>query len=280
MLKEKNKNLTATVIGLGLIVMVVGIYFLKSYWENKKNPTTETSINTPDDTSEKNNASSLSIQDLLTKISKKEKMIIIDIRSATDFKQEHLEDSKNIPLEKFKNNFQESDKNAQYILIDANSSADVIDLAGNFLPQKGFTKVFYLDGGFNSWKSNFFPTISDGDPTSIIDQAKVKYIDSDTLKKALDKNPHILIVDVRTKALYDQEHITGSVNIYVDDIEKKSNLFPVTGIPPIVLYDDDTISAFKADVRLFNLGRVNFLILSDNFQTWKSKGYPTEKTQP
>ena len=276
---DKNKNLKVVAIGLALIVMIVGIYFFKSYRENKSNQEAQdASISAPSDSTTKNNVQTISPKDLLGEMNGDKKVTVIDIRSADEFSSEHLLNSINMPSDTFNDSFSTLNAAYTYVLVDDTNSQELLDLAGTFLPSKGFKNVSYLDGGFTEWKNEFYSTVSIGNPNSLVDQSKVRYVNSDQLKNLLASETDFFIIDVRGKNSYDAEHIPKAINIYVDDIEKRINEIPLG--KKIVVYDDNTISAFQAAVRLFDLGHANTLTLSDGFPVWKSKNYPTEKTQP
>lgn len=273
---EKNKNLTAITIGLILIILVVSVTFIKFNRKEKliKQENIEEIEKIATETKE---AKSIDAKTLLTKMGGEEKITLIDIRSSQEFQKEHLQKSTNIPFDTFEENLSQLDKNFNYIFIDATNSVEIINLVGIFLPKNGFKNVYYLEGGFNGWKNTFYPTVSAGYPNSLTDQAKISYIDSVKLKEFLDVEKNVFIIDVRGKNDYDTEHIPKAINIFVDDIEKKIKEIPLG--KKIIIYDADTISAFQASVRLFDLGKMNVLTLSDGFGKWKEKGFPIEKTQ-
>ena len=204
-----------------------------------------------------------------------ENLALLDIRTPEEFQISHLQNSVNMPLATIEANLPNFKKEATYILIDNSNTLELLDMAGNIFPKNGLTNTFYLQGGIVDWKNNFAPLISEGDPNSISDQAKVSYISSDKLKQTMDKESNLLIIDVRQKSNYVEGHIKGAINIFLGDIEGKINEIPLG--KKIIVYDDDTISAFQATVRLSDLGRANTFSLSDGFGKWKEKNYPVEK---
>lgn len=274
---EKNKNFQAIIIGFALIIAIV-VLMLYKFDREKKISYQKNTLEIEKALDLTKSARSIGVADLLTKINQQEKIVIIDIRTTDEFKKEHLLSSINIPQDVFEESLPDLKKESLYVLVDNTNTLEVLNLVGATLPKNGFKNAFYLDGGFNKWQGNFYPTISEGDPNSLSDQAKVTYITSDKLKETIAQEKNLFIIDVRGKNAFDVEHIPTATNIYVDDIENKINDIPLG--KKIIVYDDDTLLAFRAAVRLFDLGKINVLTLSDGFGKWKEKKYPTEKTQP
>jgi rhodanese-related sulfurtransferase len=148
-------------------------------------------------------------------------------------------------------------------------------LATSILPQSGFKNVFYLSGGFTEWKDENNGTASAGDPSSFSDQAKVNFIKGDDLKKAIDNNEDLLIIDLRKEAAFSGGHIKNAINIYLGDLEKRRSEIPLG--KKVVLVDNDGLWAFQGAVRLFDAGVFNVFALSEGLDAWKQKGYEVVK---
>jgi len=274
MKSEKNNHLIAIVVGISLIVFVVIITFVKSSL-NGENVDQKNKEEIKKITDETKNVKYFTTKELLKKISSGESVVLIDIRTPEEFQIEHLQNSINIPLSTLEATLPNLRKGALYVLIDNSNTLELLDLAGNIFPKNDFDSTFYLQGGITEWKNNFAPTISGGNPNSISDQAKVNYLSSDKLKEVIEKEKNFLIIDVRQKSNFVEGHIKGAINLYLGDIEGKISEIPLG--KKVIVYDDDTISAFQAAVRLSDLGRANVFSLSDGFGKWKEKNYPIEK---
>jgi len=270
----EKKNLKIIIIGFGIILIVAILMISKSELKQRKNEK-ENILETEKVIEEIKEAKSLTASRLYQKIQNGEKIEIIDVRPAESFDSKHIINSTNIPLGTLIGNLEKLNKEASYVLVDEAQSLEVMNLAGPEMKEKGIVNAYYLQGGFEKWMEGFYPTISEGNPNSAVDQAKVKYLNSDQLNELIKKEKNVLIIDVREESAYKAERITGSVNIYFENIEKEIN--KITPGKTIIVYDDGTIDAFKAAVRLFDLGKLNNFALSDGLPTWKEKGYPTEK---
>lgn len=267
---QKNDSLKALAIGFVLIVAVVGIIFFKS---QAKSGTGKTDIS--DDAKlaevEKVKLASMSVEVLNKKLLENDDIMIIDVRSQEEYRQEHIIDSKNIPLDQLRTSLSQLSLDKQFVLVDGSGDPAAISAAEQELTAMNYSDTPYLSGGFAAWKASFGRTISDGDPLSFTDQAKVNYIDCDGLKKAIDSGEEMVIIDVRKSGQYGEGHIKNALNIYLEDIERRRKEIPYG--TKIVVYDNDGLWAFKAAARLFDLGILDVSAVSDGLDTWKKKKY-------
>jgi hydroxyacylglutathione hydrolase len=269
--KKEEDNTKAIFVGLFLIILITTITVFKS--TSEKQALSQKNKEIAHQTEALNSAKikKISSEELVKKIQANADLILLDLRNKNQYATEHIIGSVNLAdLE-----IDALAKNKPCILIDASGVTETINTTVDVLASNGLKNIFYLEGGFDSWKKNINPTISNGDPNSFTDQAKVSYISSDDLKKILEQEKNLLIIDVRKNTEFNAGHITKAINIFLDDLEKKRQELPLG--KKIVLYDNDNLGAFKGAVRLFDLGFPNTLTLSDGLATWKAKGYEIVK---
>lgn len=266
---EPKKNLNAIMFGFLLVMLVSGIFILKSYFSDQNNESGNSSAN-QDQIEQKIN--SISAEDLNKKINSKEKITVLDIRDLENFEYEHILDSRRLPLENLESELGILGKSNEYVI------ADDLGLTPNevqlmqIMKDYGFENVACLEGGFSAWKDSFYPTVTIGDPNSIVDQSKVSYVSSEDLKSFLDSQKDTLqIVDLRNSSSFDQDHIEGAINIRLDDLEKERSKI-VFG-RKVVLYGENKVQAFQGAARLFDMGIGNVYALSEGFKEWKEKGF-------
>lgn len=274
---QKNEGVKALIIGFILIIIVIAAIFLKSKLNDEEK---EDSYDIPSsEETAVQKAVRISADDLSQKILDDSKTtFIIDIRKPEEFAMEHIIDSKNIPLEDLLGTVASLEKNAAYVIVDDSEKIESINSAAATLSDSEIKDIFYLEGGFFGWKTSYNRTISEGDPQSFTDQGKVSYMSSDDLKKAIDAKEDIYLLDVRKNGSYKDGHIAGAENIFLEDIEKMRKDIPYG--KKIVVYDNDGLWAFKAAVRLFDLGILNVYAVSDGLNGWKNKSYETTKDIP
>ena len=272
---QKNKNAQAIAIGFALIFLVGAFTYLRNFSFSKENSTDKQSASNPAKNVTELGTQIVSIQDLNKWINQKAKLEIIDVRSTDEFAAEHIIGSTNIPFDSLQNNLNGLDKNTKTVFLDSDGNPDDQQFFSNFFKTNQLSNFYFLDGGFANWKSQIYPTISAGDFNSFTDRAKVTFIESDKLKELMGQNKNLLLIDVRKSDEFAGGHLKGAINIFMDDLENKRNQIPVG--KQIVVYDNDGQWAYKAAVRLFDLGFFNALSLSDGLDTWKKKNYEVVK---
>lgn len=274
-MREKTQNnVIAVSIGFFLIVLIAITTIFHPF--SSKNETDREAEQR--DAALERSAAALKISsgELAGKIQRREKLILLDIRPEAEYVNEHIFNSQNIPLSNVEESLGVMGKDKDYVIIDSAALSGSVASAMHSLSGNGFQKVFYLDGGFAAWKAGYHPTISAGNPNSFADQSKVTYIQTDGLKGILETETGLAIIDVRKSSQFGEGHLAGAINIFLDDLEKRKNDIPLG--KKIILYDNDGLGAFKAAVRLFDMGFFNVLTLSDGLETWKKKGYETVTT--
>lgn len=78
-----------------------------------------------------------------------EKMTILDVRTPEEFAEGHIRNAVLIPLQDLSQKMDELDPKQSYLVVcrSGNRSAQASEL----LIQKGFTNVYNMTGGMNSW---------------------------------------------------------------------------------------------------------------------------------
>ena len=129
---------------------------------------------------------------------KKEKDLIIDVRSAEEYAKGHINFAINIPLESFKEHLAEiedwKDKN---IIVYCNSGRRSGE-AADILIENGFKKVFNGEG-----VKNF--------------QYDLKTFGNIRGKELMEKASDALVVDAREAKDFEKEHFKTAVNVNADD---------------------------------------------------------------
>lgn len=278
MYQDKNEvknNATVVIIGFFLIVLVVFLFFSKASFLNKKNEKiAESEIK--EQKQEMESYKSIKAEELFEKMTSQKPIAIIDIREAVLFMNEHIKDSKNIPLDELEMALTLLDKKVDYFIIDNSDLSPEEIQTIKILKGNGFESITYLEGGIFDWKNQLYPLVSIGDPNSFTDQSKVTYIKSEELKNLIPQETSFLyIIDLRNKNSFNSGHINQAVNIPLENLENQRRQIPLS--KKIILYDDDGMLAFQGAVRLFDMGILNVFTLSDGLNTWKQKGFEVVK---
>lgn len=267
MSKEKN-NQKAIIVGAALILLVAIVTMGRNFGSNAPVK------NSQNKTESKEDKKSVTASQLNMKIINKENIKIIDIRDSDSFKTEHIIDSVNLSPDDASSYFASNKNVGNFVIVDEDGSLSP-EVAKQLSGMAEGATMNYLENGFSGWKNQYEPTISSGDPYSFTDQAKVKYVSADNLKKALGQSGSLYIIDVRKSDEYSDGHIKNAFNFNIDELEQKRKDIPIG--KQIILYDNDGVSAFLGAVRLFDMGIFGSLVMSDKFDDWKQKGYEVVK---
>ncbi|MFZ6681355.1 rhodanese-like domain-containing protein [Undibacterium sp. Tian12W] len=87
------------------------------------------------------------------------KTLVLDVRSAEEFAAGHLQNAKHIPLPELNDRLKEIEKSKSNVVITVCASGVRSSSAVGLLSKAGFTQVFSLEGGIDSWKSQGLPTV-------------------------------------------------------------------------------------------------------------------------
>ncbi len=108
----------------------------------------------------------------------------------------------------------------------------------------------------------------------------LKCITRDALKNRIDKNDDFILVDVLSPESYEEEHISGSINIPLGDIKMKSKEL-LKMDKKIVVYCGSfqcTMSSQAAEI-LTKLGYKDVCCFEGGLQYWKDAGFPIESSK-
>lgn len=99
----------------------------------------------------------IDIEQLRDKMSKNDDLLLINVLSKEDFREHHIPNSVNIPVEQ--DDFVEQvqghseGKNQEIVVYCANTSCDASPKAASKLEDAGFTNVYDFEGGIEEWEA-------------------------------------------------------------------------------------------------------------------------------
>jgi rhodanese-related sulfurtransferase len=83
------------------------------------------------------------------KIDSEESILILDVRTAGEYQQKHIENAKLIPLHELPNRYQELNPHQETVVVCEHGIRSL--KACEFLAQSGFTDVYNMRGGMSRW---------------------------------------------------------------------------------------------------------------------------------
>ena len=91
-------------------------------------------------------------------------------------------------------------------------------------------------------------------------------------KELIETNPSLVILDVRTEAEYNDEHLEGAINIPLDELEQR--LAELNPNNKLLVYCMTGYRSTQAAEILVENGVSGFYHMHGGIVAWKQKGYP------
>ncbi len=192
----------------------------------------------------------------------KEGAYVLDVRSPISFGGCHIKGSFNLPLARIANAGWVLDYDRPILLVVEDFEA--LDSAVRSLIRLGFDKIEgYLAGGIEAWYKEGLPV------------SRANLITVHDLKKWIDSEERIMIVDVRRQSEWDEGHIEGAVHIYLGHLGKEADTLP-RDVPVVVICKTGNRSGFGASV-LLRAGFEGVYNCLGGIDAWQRSGYPLVK---
>jgi rhodanese-related sulfurtransferase len=91
-------------------------------------------------------------------IGEKGDLVILDVRTASEYDSGHLEGAINIPVEALSGRLSELNQNDELLVYcrSGNRSTTAVGI----LRENGYVRIYHMDGGIVAWGNAGFPTVS------------------------------------------------------------------------------------------------------------------------
>ena len=104
-----------------------------------------------------------------------------------------------------------------------------------------------------------------------------RVIDADALKALVDGDTKLRLIDIRSWAAYDKEHVAGATSIpagqqivlRIDEISKKITLV-------LVAQENERLAEVRQTLIDLGIPEENILVLDGGLDAWKAAGYPVQ----
>ncbi len=104
---------------------------------------------------------------------------------------------------------------------------------------------------------------------------KPLYSVSKSLKKNMDTETPVVLIDIRDGESAKASHIKGAISIPGDQLAAAKDRFPSIKSAPVILYGDDTAAAEKYFSVVRGWGYKNATVLKGGFAGWQKASLPT-----
>lgn len=261
--KKQSNSMLPAFIAVTLIIIVFGGFYLKRL--NKEKVALEEKLAKTEKIKDEETLEVPTISPKETsRAIRDEKFQFVDIREKDEFVLKHIEGSVNIPLSELEKKINLLSKTKTVVIIDRKASINGKILTEH-LDSEGLT-VKYLEGGIVNFAHNGYNLVTIGNPLIQSDKLKVTSYSAKEIVDQLLDGSRMLIVDTRSEVEFAMDSIRDSINIPLEDIERKKDKLPVRSF---VLLDKDPIRSFQAAVRVHDMDILGAYNCQDTFETFK-----------
>jgi rhodanese-related sulfurtransferase len=209
-----------------------------------------------------------------------EGLIIVDVTSSIDYEKGHIEGAVNIPWDASDDEYRKlrGDKMIVTYCHCGNEAASARRAAEKFI-KLGFPKVAYLGaptGAFMAYKNAGYPLAGDvknGASASAVFTEFTQRVSSQVFYSELSTNgDKIIVVDLRRKEAYEQEHIEGALNFSLDEFFSRDagGKYVFEKFPrgkEIFFYCEDEFKSEMAARKLKDIGYIRVYYIEGGFRT-------------
>jgi len=200
---------------------------------------------------------------------------LLDIRGGAAFDRQHIEGAINVPLEELSvKNFPQQ---KMLVLVD-----DAIGLKGALdaavlLSQRGYKKVYILDGGLWKWNSERYPVVGSDDGLDLVTARELRWV--------IENKVRVKIYDLRdeqevkkTGTVPGAEAIkgkdlnkrVGNLSVMLKKGEKKGLAAKLDVAPPVVVVLPQGVDPVSVLIRI-EKGNTDLRYLDGGYEAWVSE---------
>lgn len=229
---------------------------------------------------------SVNAEGLATLLAENPAVVLIDVRSADEVKQNgYIDGSVHIPLPEFlANPLLPADKDTPVVVYCASGHRGAIAMAAMHL--MGYSDVKNLGGGFTAWKTAGMEIAGAVDwqttyaefLAGITKEDGWYQISADKLNESFMETPPF-VLDIReTNEIAENGYIEGSVNIPTKQVLSNLDKLPGTDTPFVVT----CASGHRGNIMTIALRLLGYQVtnLSGGFNGWKAAEYPVAEGEP
>lgn len=261
--KKQTFSIWPALIAILLIITISGIFYLKKISRDKEGLEKKLEEKLQQEKDENLQVPLISPAEV-SKNTRSENFQLIDIREADEFVLKHIEASINIPLSALEEKMHLLSKTKTVIIIDRENSSKG-KVFTEHLINEGLT-ANYLDGGILNYAKNGYNLVTLGNPLIQSDLLKVTSYTAKEVVDQLINGARMKIVDTRSNVEFAFDHIEGSINVPLEDLEKNKNKLPIR---TFLVLDKDPIRSFQAAVRLYDMNIIGVYNCKDSYRDMK-----------
>lgn len=262
--RSSGPSFMPALIALVLIVVISGLFYFKRMDKDKKELEKKLAQAEIAKQNDQLQVPTVSPKEVSRRI-RDNKYQIVDIRENDEFVLKHIEASINLPLSQLEDKTNILSKDKTIILVDRQETGNGKVLTQHLIDEG--LDVEYLEGGILNYSNEGYNLVNIGNPLIQSDLLKVTSYTAKELIDLLLEGSRIKFIDTRSEVDYAIDHLEGSINIPLEDIEKKKDKLPVR---TFAVFDKDPIRSFQAAVRLYDMNVIGVYNCKDTYQDLKN----------
>lgn len=225
---------------------------------------------------QKPNLEELTFEAFSQKVIASNQVLLLDVRPKAAYAEEHIPDSVSIPSYEVGSRIPELKLFAPWevILVDDSGEGDDLSLAARDLQHNGFEQLFYLTGGFGTYKDAGMSVASDSeqiqtDLANLLSSIEVPELSVGDLKKRLAEDGEgVVVIDGRTSFEFVTGFIPGAKNIPLHTFGASMERGFIPRDKTIVVYDRVGNRAKIGVQALLDAGYTDVLNLTGGIEAW------------
>ncbi len=208
---------------------------------------------------------------------------VFDVRERGEYNARQIGNATSLPRSQIEFRIAELVSNPSIPLVVYDEGDGRGRLAARTLTELGYTDVSVLDGGITAWEQEERPTVSGVNVPSKAFGERVQHeeavpdISPQELRRLLDANSNLLILDVRTPEEYGRFCIPGGLNVPGGDLILWAEALRQKPETKVIVNCAGRTRSIIGTAALRRLGLTNVLELRNGTMGWLLAGYDLER---
>jgi rhodanese-related sulfurtransferase len=196
---------------------------------------------------------------------------VVDARTRVEYEESHIAGAINCPASQTQTLLPKlvKDKSRELIFYCNGPKCTKSQKGARLAIGLGYQKVLEYNEGLPAWSKGSLPVA--GSPLSPVEMTSVT---AEDLRARLDSGKGPAVIDVRDAAEFASARVAGTINIPLDDLEKRAREVPAG---EVVIMDHGGGQALIAGRVLQKTGRTGLARLEGGLLAWQQKGLPVEE---
>lgn len=265
MTERKNTLLLFILVALAAVGVI--IFAVRTFGANRN-----LSAATPDYDAERKKYYLL-VEEVKQMLDKGEDIVLVDVRDESEYTEEHIANSQNIPYAEIENKFVLLPQTKLIITIDDGGDCHQSLGAASKLRKLGFSSVKYLGSGIPAWKEAGYELAQGPPEPNPLTVARLLPAD---LEKRISEGTVLTLIDLRDEDKFIAGHLPGARHVPYGLVKDQFNKKEIPAEQEIILYDETDLRSVIMAKELLKMGANDVKILEGGISAWTAAGQALE----